>query len=63
MTKILQLDKTDSPIEPELKDFIDACLVPLLVRDALKKIHVSESDVGLESTASLHVRCANGGTR
>jgi hypothetical protein len=63
MAKVLQLGRTNPAIEPELKDFIDACLVPLLVRNALKEIRTSEPYTDLESTPSLHVRCANGDLR
>jgi hypothetical protein len=62
MAKILKLGRTDPTIEPELKEFIDACLVPVLVRDALKEIQVVESGEDLESTALPQFRCANGGT-
>lgn len=32
-------------IEPELREFIDEVLVPMLVRDALKEIRGSESEL------------------
>jgi hypothetical protein len=63
MAKIVQLGKTHPTIEPELKEFIDACLVPVLVRNALKEIQSEKSNRDLESTALPQVRCANGGTR
>jgi hypothetical protein len=63
MAAILQLGGTDPAIEAELKEFIDACLVPVLVRNALKEIQAAESRTDLESTASPPVRCADGGTR
>jgi len=63
MARIVQLGKTHPTIEPDLKEFIDSCLVPVLVRNALKEIQSAKSDTDLESTALPHVRCANGGTR
>lgn len=50
-------------LEPELKEFIDACLVPILVRNALKEIQAAEPRVDLESPSSLHVWCTNGDLR
>ena len=63
MAKILQLGRMDPQIEPELKEFIDTCLVPVLVRSALKEIQAVESGGGLECTSSLHIRCSNGDLR
>jgi len=63
MAKILQLGKTEPGIEPELKEFIDTCLVPVLVRSALKEIQAVEAGGVLECTSSLHIRCANGDLR
>jgi hypothetical protein len=62
MAKCSQLVRTESAIEPDLKDFIDVCLVPILVRNALKEIKAAESGGDLESTALPHIRCANGGS-
>lgn len=63
MAKIVQLGKAHLTIEPDLKEFIDACLVPVLVRNALKEIQSAKCDADLESTSLPPVRCANGGTR
>jgi hypothetical protein len=59
----LHLGGGDPTIEPELKEFIDNCLVPILVRNALKEIQDAKSGAGLESTPSLHVHFANGDMR
>jgi hypothetical protein len=63
MAKRFQLGRTHPTVELELKEFIDACLVPVLVRNALKEIQAEESDADLESTPSLQVRCVNGESR
>ena len=63
MAKVLQLDKTDPPIDADLKEFIDACLVPILVRNALKEIQGAEPDADLESIPLYRVRCASGGSK
>lgn len=55
--------KKPTLLEPELQEFIDVCLVPILVRDALKEIKAAELRGDVESTPSLHVRCANGDLR
>lgn len=61
MAAILQLGGANPAIDPELKEFLDACLVPILVRNALKEIRASEPGADLESTASCRDRCASGG--
>lgn len=38
IVKMREAHKAAPDLEPELKEFIDECLVPLLVRDALKTI-------------------------
>jgi hypothetical protein len=63
MAKVAELGRTNLAIKPELKEFLDTCLVPLLVRHALREIRTSESRAeDLESTASLRAPCANGGS-
>jgi len=64
MAKIVQLDRTEPAIEPELKDFIDSCLVPILVRSALKEIRVADlGDAVAQSISSQDIRRASGATR
>lgn len=55
--------KKPTVLEPELKEFIDVCLVPILVREALKEIQAAESRMDLESSPSLNARCTNGALR
>lgn len=43
-------------IEPDLKEFLDECIVPALVREALEKI----SGKTLESSAAVVADCVHG---
>jgi hypothetical protein len=63
MAKILKLGTVDAAIEPDLKEFIDMCIVPILVRNVVKEIQDAEKRGDLEWPALPHLRCANGGTR
>jgi hypothetical protein len=63
MATAIKFGRTDPLIEPDLKEFIDTCLVPVLVRDTLKQIQAAEQREDLECPTLPQVRCANGESR
>jgi hypothetical protein len=47
-----------APIEPELKKFLDECVIPILIREALKEISLESVTRGVP-----HSNCGNDPTK